>query len=111
MRPGQLTPENPPRSRSGWPDRDCFNEAGAINPGKRFRHRGRDRSGSRFNEAGAINPGKQAMAALAVAPSPSFNEAGAINPGKLLSKKEARWLLGIASMRPGQLTPENRGEA
>ena len=35
MRPGQLTPENPI-----WPirlreEKRCFNEAGAINPGKR----------------------------------------------------------------------------
>ena len=34
MRPGQLTPENESPSTETPPESHCFNEAGAINPGK-----------------------------------------------------------------------------
>ena len=36
MRPGQLTPENMWPTISASTDLSCFNEAGAINPGKPF---------------------------------------------------------------------------
>ena len=39
-----------------------------------------------------------------------FNEAGAINPGKLLLDESVFGSLSCASMRPGQLTPENRSD-
>ena len=59
MRPGQLTPENPASPQRFLPPSESFNEAGAINPGKR-RASKRLRTCSRsFNEAGAINPGKR----------------------------------------------------
>ena len=58
MRPGQLTPEN----ESGY-EEYCdavggFNEAGAINPGKRTCWSSPWPARGCFNEAGAINPGK-----------------------------------------------------
>ena len=83
MRPGRLTPENPSGRWAKSGRRTCFNEAGAINPGKprislyhffnilfasmrpgRLTPENRwerECRGSRtlcFNEAGAINPGK-----------------------------------------------------
>ena len=132
MRPAQLTPENSatPRrssSRSGY-----FNEAGAINAGKhgdagrlvradgltsmrpaqltpenrRRPCRGRP-SIRHFNEAGAINAGKR-IPPRAENPSPRhFNEAGAINAGKLALPPAYRAAVGMTSMRPAQLTPEN----
>ena len=83
MRPGQLTPEN------------CL--VGTL------RSRGR----RRFNEAGAINPGKPRRRNSTRPSIRRFNEAGAINPGKLLRRTQLPLPRGGASMRPGQLTPEN----
>ena len=84
MRPAQLTPEN---SRS-WPSAR--------------------RSAERFNEAGAINAGKRATRSTR---SPSrwagFNEAGAINAGKPGGELMSDAIFTAASMRPAQLTPEN----
>ena len=40
-----------------------------------------------------------------------FNEAGAINPGKQQQGGELVIPIGSASMRPGQLTPENAASA
>ena len=85
MRPGQLTPEN--LNGTIWPTSTGshrFNEAGAINPGKRLH--GRKRGG-------------QLLASM--------------RPGQLTPENVFRALAGapglFASMRPGQLTPENRG--
>ena len=85
MRPGQLTPENRSEAStllrtSGW----RFNEAGAINPGKRKERLDMRRQASCFNEAGAINPGKQSQDDVPRISGFGFNEAGAINPGKPL---------------------------
>ena len=58
MRPAQLTPENPAASATP-PRPDChFNEAGAINAGKRHGQGRPSGAMSYFNEAGAINAGK-----------------------------------------------------
>ena len=83
MRPGQLTPEN----------------AGVT--------RMRRRSTLSFNEAGAINPGKRCPSSLRGLWTGGFNEAGAINPGKPGDRRVGVGFRGRASMRPGQLTPEN----
>ena len=143
MRPGQLTPENGSAGDMFNPSRKShrFNEAGAINPGK-LRLYGADcaciKAG--FNEAGAINPGKRHVAEssspfrrLAASMRPGqltpenladgadggagarmrcFNEAGAINPGKPPLSVSGLSSSGTdASMRPGQLTPENAPRA
>ena len=84
MRPGQLTPEN------------------------RVHRRGHLASLLRFNEAGAINPGKlSGQGFCGNLRSARFNEAGAINPGKPEGRFRADQDGERASMRPGQLTPEN----
>ena len=62
---------------------------------------------SGFNEAGAINPGKRVVPESDQRSQIRFNEAGAINPGKLVFAPSIAPRLMIASMRPGQLTPEN----
>ena len=82
MRPGQLTPENRYWRIGKRKETKCFNEAGAINPGKRAEIDAQELDFPSFNEAGAINPGKRQR-------SPLFGEPQS------------------ASMRPGQLTPEN----
>ena len=62
---------------------ECFNEAGAINPGKHSALKGMfPMVMKRFNEAGAINPGKQKLLETGKVDWKGFNEAGAINPGK-----------------------------
>ena len=106
MRPGQLTPENDALQSNYGLASDGFNEAGAINPGKRAWHPDGSYTIASFNEAGAINPGKLGDEALASGGRLSFNEAGAINPGKQAAdaREDVR---ECASMRPGQLTPEN----
>ena len=84
MRPGQLTPENV-RKRSGlkfkW---NRFNEAGAINPGKRLDLDPYDNEFTASMRPGQLTP--ENAAALGGPPPEcrSFNEAGAINPGKQL---------------------------
>ena len=83
MRPAQLTPENQNIWKIGNPGLGNFNEAGAINAGKRARSPPRRRQARDFNEAGAINAGKQSDA--------TYN--------KLIAD--------LTSMRPAQLTPEN----
>ena len=106
MRPGQLTPENADSARGRRRAGAGFNEAGAINPGKQ-RPTARDTcSPPCFNEAGAINPGKPASSGSPSTNQDSFNEAGAINPGKQRGGGAAVGM-SLASMRPGQLTPEN----
>ena len=85
MRPGRLTPENLARHNNRAISLPiCFNEAGAINPGK---------------------PCSKAF--ILKSELKSFNEAGAINPGKPSRQTECRKRLLRASMRPGRLTPEN----
>ena len=60
MRPGQLTPENRIAARTMRIWSGGFNEAGAINPGKRPRRNSSFAPPqTSFNEAGAINPGKR----------------------------------------------------
>ena len=59
MRPAQLTPENSGSPHRPHPALPGFNEAGAINAGKRRRAGRRYRASNRFNEAGAINAGKR----------------------------------------------------
>ena len=106
MRPGQLTPENACVRHGIRRNRNRFNEAGAINPGKQESSRASFRKACCFNEAGAINPGKLLRAIPSGCGFRRFNEAGAINPGK----HRQEWMTAgelIASMRPGQLTPEN----
>ena len=91
MRPAQLTPENCLYNAMPGQARQCFNEAGAINAGKRKNARRKlgklagasmrpaqltpentYRKGQAFllwlsfNEAGAINAGKQTLEAIAV---------------------------------------------
>ena len=58
MRPGRLTPENGARINLITFRAKCFNEAGAINPGKLAISSWLFLNCCRFNEAGAINPGK-----------------------------------------------------
>ena len=83
MRPGQLTPEN-----LKWViniDLRCvrFNEAGAINPGKRFLPRRPLRQKLRASmRPGQLTPENRATAGCTARRSGGFNEAGAINPGK-----------------------------
>ena len=82
MRPAQLTPENLralPRSEVALRD---FNEAGAINAGKRIGKFRINWDNWNFNEAGAINAGKP--------------------DGRMASTLDL-----VTSMRPAQLTPEN----
>ena len=133
MRPGQLTPENVPM-HGGHVAGSCgFNEAGAINPGKHHappelqsqpgdasmrpgqltpeNQVGKNpiaRPMFGFNEAGAINPGKPRRIRRRSPPARGFNEAGAINPGKPRDRRLRTQPRDAASMRPGQLTPENR---
>ena len=64
MRPGQLTPENFGFIRVWNASGKRFNEAGAINPGKRCLLHTLFSGISSFNEAGAINPGKPAVPAM-----------------------------------------------
>ena len=107
MRPGQLTPENIEDMALIRRYHRCFNEAGAINPGKPGAPRRGRIPCRRFNEAGAINPGKPNPPSPRSARMRSFNEAGAINPGKPDEAFVQYADLVFASMRPGQLTPEN----
>ena len=83
MRPGQLTPEN---FMSAWitaPARRCFNEAGAINPGK-----------------------PNAGCAATDRAKPASMRPGQLTPENVRKdRQDSR--RGRASMRPGQLTPEN----
>ena len=58
MRPAQLTPENAARCTARWACTTSFNEAGAINAGKRTTGWFRRSPRLGFNEAGAINAGK-----------------------------------------------------
>ena len=60
-----------------------------------------------FNEAGAINAGKRSGSEGASGGRSSFNEAGAINAGKLAGDNHVVAVVALASMRPAQLTPEN----
>ena len=83
MRPAQLTPENKHMGKRRSKCLSCFNEAGAINAGKRVC----------IPEIGASGT--------------CFNEAGAINAGKLAHHQEFHLTMPQASMRPAQLTPEN----
>ena len=82
MRPGQLTPENSAGCRSGGEMRWGFNEAGAINPGKRI-----EKSCSTIDEYASMRPGQ-------------------LTPENVDQPRRLRQVSG-ASMRPGQLTPEN----
>ena len=84
MRPGQLTPEN--RAAQGFNSRGtlCFNEAGAINPGKPAR------AGSR--------PGARCPASM---------RPGQLTPENVIGRDRDGERVRKASMRPGQLTPEN----
>ena len=113
MRPGQLTPENKPLPQSKPSRRTSFNEAGAINPGK---HRHGDVADQGPHRA-SMRPGQLTPENVAVAAAfamlvhrTCFNEAGAINPGKQckrLRQLRQAACAAPASMRPGQLTPEN----
>ena len=90
MRPGHCAPERGPRTRSSLRASPCFNEAGALCPGKRrcggLRGRG-TRTG--FNEAGALCPGKRPTSwASRFDWSRGFNEAGALCPGKSCRQAE-----------------------
>ena len=65
MRPGQLTPENLGYKQRWLGLHFCFNEAGAINPGKPNTITDPSTGIVSFNEAGAINPGKHVIASRA----------------------------------------------
>ena len=87
-----------------------FNEAGAINAGKRDPEDAFLSACRSFNEAGAINAGKHMLVYLVLGMVVlSFNEAGAINAGKLHQVLLERRQAYAVSMRPAQLTPENDG--
>ena len=107
MRPGQLTPENLAQPWRRYQAHSRFNEAGAINPGKPTRTKVKVISSNGFNEAGAINPGKPVHRTGGFRSGDGFNEAGAINPGKRSRLFHGALQVEQASMRPGQLTPEN----
>ena len=107
MRPGQLTPENRRDPCVVGRDVRRFNEAGAINPGKPRTCKCLRTWCISFNEAGAINPGKRPPRTPHGPPASGFNEAGAINPGKRGGHHDEFAHPSAASMRPGQLTPEN----
>ena len=84
MRPAQLTPEN-----------------------QRFRGR-EPHLFLRFNEAGAINAGKRVGAEVRVIRGPSASMRPAqLTPENFDSMDPAFRASGPASMRPAQLTPEN----
>ena len=84
MRPGQLTPENFSPVRHWWRRAwRRFNEAGAINPGKRPERSprsGRVRPASM--RPGQLTPENAPGPRLRSGRAVGFNEAGAINPGK-----------------------------
>ena len=84
-----------------------FNEAGAINPGKR-----RAGSYASIKLGASMRPGQLTPENLFAGGHEAnsrvgFNEAGAINPGKLIDQFLHKLIDLRASMRPGQLTPEN----
>ena len=64
MRPAQLTPENAKNVIIDSEGSVRFNEAGAINAGKRWLLRLRFQRRQCFNEAGAINAGKRWLDAV-----------------------------------------------
>ena len=108
MRPGQLTPENGENVK-----RAATVAFASMRPGQLTPENGRTRSFPEsgrwgFNEAGAINPGKRWVRCSSRTTSSCFNEAGAINPGKPRGIELRCRRDHAASMRPGQLTPENR---
>ena len=109
MRPAQLTPENPSPFGFGWrngPGR--FNEAGAINAGKRDHvHAGLPEIEEASMRPAQLTPENMCVLRVTGAEIPCFNEAGAINAGKRAVQGGHVLPPDPASMRPAQLTPEN----
>ena len=110
MRPGHCAPEKGGRRgryKVLWP---CFNEAGALCPGKGAPQVARPQVGpARFNEAGALCPGKGRKPHGFCVSLDRFNEAGALCPGKGRYRVGCRAGRFRASMRPGHCAPE-KGE-
>ena len=108
MRPAQLTPENPNHRREIPGLQARFNEAGAINAGKR----GVTLANIKADMDVSMRPAQLTPENLSPFPSDRprqrrFNEAGAINAGKRHGGLRVPQMDRLVSMRPAQLTPEN----
>ena len=108
MRPAQLTPENVSVKDMLIAALDGFNEAGAINAGKRGEFDILVLSTANASMRPAqLTPENPPRIRYGSARSRSFNEAGAINAGKPEPSGSRTTERTRASMRPAQLTPEN----
>ena len=81
MRPGQLTPENlDPRSKDGRKESKASMRPGQLTPENLDGHDLAVRSAIRFNEAGAINPGKRPRRASLPLRGPASMRPGQLTP-------------------------------
>ena len=85
----------------------CFNEAGAINAGKRHYLNGLCSAYLASMRPAQLTPENITIPRRADPARFGFNEAGAINAGKPHEDDSHHARSMIASMRPAQLTPEN----